>query len=67
MQNIEVYRYPIPSAETRATYPEGVSDVSDHWQGYVQPEDLSWILFVAKDGSVKVYLHRDPATGAVLD
>jgi hypothetical protein len=37
------------------------------WAGWIEPEDLSWIVFVRKDGSVQVYLNRDPKTGAVLD
>lgn len=49
MQNIEVHRY-APKATG--------------WQGYVQPADRSWIMFVKDDGSVWVSMDRDPATGA---
>ena len=53
MQNIRVHRYGDP--RTR-----------EYWQGYVEPDDLSWIVFVAADGGVMVFLNRDPETGAVL-
>ncbi len=36
------------------------------WQGYIEPEDLSWIIFIKYDGTPVVYLNRDPITGAVL-
>ena len=65
MQNITVHRYPKPSDAERATWPEGVQSVSDHWQGWIEPDDLSWIVFVASDGSPTVFLDRDPDTGAV--
>ena len=54
MGNIRVGRY---------TEPKTV----DGWAGWIEPEDLSWIMFVRGDGSVRVYLKRDPATGAVID
>lgn len=61
MTNITVGRYE-PSTEP---LPEGVSDVTEHWQGWIEPDDLSWIMFVAADGSPIVFLDRDPETGAV--
>lgn len=66
MINITVHRYPTPSDEERAGWPEGVSAVSDSWQGYVEPDDLSWIVFVAKDGTPTVFLRREAGTGAVI-
>ena len=36
------------------------------WQGYIEPADLSWIMFVDNDGKPVVFLNRDPQTGAVL-
>lgn len=36
------------------------------WQGYVEPDDKSWIVFVHDDGHPVVFLNRDPETGAVL-
>jgi hypothetical protein len=50
MSNIEVGRYDDPE--------------SVGWQGWVQPEDRSWILYVKTDGSVTAFLNRDP-DGAV--
>jgi len=36
------------------------------WQGWIEPEDLSWIMFIGADGSPCVFLNRDPQTGAVV-
>lgn len=41
--------------------------ITKDWQGWIEPADRSWIMFVAADGTPKVYLNRDPVTGAVLD
>lgn len=55
MQNIVVGRY------------ETGSDKGHEWAGWIEPEDLSWIMFVGDDPSnVAVFLNRDPETGAVL-
>lgn len=51
MSNIEVGRY---------DHPESVG-----YQGWIQPSDRTWILFVKNDGSVQAFLDRDPVTGAV--
>jgi len=53
MVNIKVGRY--SNSETRK-----------FWQGWIEPEDLSWIVFIDADGSPTVFLDRDPVTGAVL-
>jgi hypothetical protein len=53
MYNIKVGRY--TNEETRK-----------YWQGWIEPEDLSWIMFVDAKGKPTVYLDRDPDTGAVL-
>lgn len=37
-----------------------------HWQGWIEPDDQSWIIFVAADGTPVIYLSRDPTTGAVV-
>lgn len=37
------------------------------WQGYIEPEDKSWILFVHADGTPVLSKQRDPVTGASLD
>lgn len=52
MQNIEVHRYPQPTAG---------------YVGYLEPEDKSWIAFIDTDGRPKFYLERDPETGAVIE
>lgn len=44
MQNIQVRRYRDP--ETRKV-----------WQGYLGPEDGSWVLFIPGEESGKLYLH----------
>jgi len=63
MTNIEVHRYerwPEP-------LPEGVEDIADHWQGWIEPDDKDWIAFIAADGKPVFFLNRDPETGAVLE
>lgn len=52
MQNIIVHRYTHPS-------------ITRDWQGYLEPDDLSWIMFIDADGIPMVFLDRDPETGAV--
>ena len=52
MQNIKVGRYSAP-------------EILRFWQGWIEPEDKSWIMFVADDGSPTVFLNRDPVTGGV--
>lgn len=53
MQNINVHRYS--------------GELADHWQGFIEPADLSWIMFVDATGQPVVFLHRDPMSGAVLE
>lgn len=36
------------------------------FQGWIEPDDLSWIAFVDLTGRVTLHIHRDPETGAVL-
>jgi hypothetical protein len=36
------------------------------YQGWLEPEDRSWIMFVQGDGTPQVFLNRDPLTGAVV-
>jgi len=52
MGNITVGRYSDPD--------------SAGYQGWLEPEDKSWIAFVASDGKPVFFLNRDPETGAVL-
>ncbi len=35
------------------------------WKGWIEPDDKSWILFVASDGSPVLFTDRDPVTGAI--
>ncbi len=35
------------------------------YQGWIEPDDRSWIMFIREDGSPQVFLDRDPDTGAV--
>ena len=52
MSNIIVGRYSNP-------------ELQESWQGWIEPEDLSWIMFIGADGCPTVFLNRDPETGAV--
>lgn len=52
MNNIIVKRYSDPVAV-------------GGWQGWIEPEDKTWIAFIAMDGRPVFYLNRDPVTGAV--
>jgi len=51
MCNIKVSRY---------KNPESVG-----WQGWIEPDDRSWIAFVDLRGRPVFFLNRDPQTGAV--
>lgn len=37
------------------------------WQGWIEPEDRTWIMFIDLDGNPKVYLNRDSKTGAIIE
>ena len=51
MGNITVGRYADPA--------------SVGYQGWIEPDDQSWIGFVANDGKPVFFLNRDPETGEV--
>lgn len=53
MNNIIVGRYKNP-------------ELLKSWQGWIESEDRSWIMFIGADGSPFVFLNRDPITGGVL-
>lgn len=36
------------------------------FQGWIEPEDRSWIIFIADDGTPLLFTERDPKTGAVI-
>ena len=52
MGNITVGRYDDPA--------------SAGYQGWIEPDDRSFIAFIAADGTPVMFLNRDPETGAVL-
>lgn len=52
MENIYIGRY--EDEETR-----------QHWSGFIEPADGSWILFTQPDGPPVLFTERDPETGAV--
>lgn len=54
MKNIKIGRY------------SDQSSASHGWAGWIEPDDLSWILFVGVDGHAEFYGERDRETGAVL-
>lgn len=62
--NIVISRYEIPTDEERAANP-GVGFPADRWDSVIEPEDRSWILFVAKDGTPAFWPQREPS-GAVI-
>lgn len=51
MGNIHVHRY-APGGD---------------YQGWIEPDDKSWIAFIDRDGRPTFFLHRDPETGAVIE
>jgi hypothetical protein len=56
MQNIKVGRYSKESPES----------VGKDWQGWIEPEDRTWIAFIDVFGRPTFFLNRDPVTGAIL-
>lgn len=62
MQNIIIGRY---SPEEGTVLPDG--SIRQDWQGWIEPEDRTWIMFVAADVRPVVYLNRDPETGGVIE
>jgi hypothetical protein len=66
MGNITVGRY-TETPELRALAQEhGAALVSDHWQGWIEPDDKSWIAFIDVAGKPTFYLNRD-GDGGVID
>ena len=35
------------------------------YRGYIEPQDLGWILYIRDDGTPEFYPRRDPKTGAI--
>lgn len=46
---------------------ECVAKLEREWDGWIEPSDLSWIMFVRVDGTPVVFLDRDPVTGGIRD
>lgn len=59
MQNVTVSRY------RKGFTADGTPHIGNFWQGYIEPADKSWIVFIDVDGRPLVFLDRDPVTGAV--
>lgn len=43
------------------------ADTRSLWQGWIEPENKMWILYVKGDGTPALYTKRDPQTGAILE
>lgn len=41
--------------------------IKREWDGWIEPEDKTWIAFIRVDGSPVFFLNRDPETGGILD
>ena len=65
MQDIKIERYENASLSERTSWGQEVSQPVDSWQGYVEPEDKSWILFIDAKGRPVLYPTRNKETGAV--
>jgi hypothetical protein len=39
---------------------------STGYQGWIEPDDKTWIMYVGNDGQPVAFLNRDPEAGAVL-
>lgn len=62
--NIVIGRYPCPTEEERADHPDAHWP-ADRWDTVIEPEDRSWIVFVAVDGKPYIWLHRDATGGCI--
>lgn len=62
MTNIRVGRY---SKGSGTIQPDG--SVKQDWQGWIEPDDRTWIAFIDSEGRPLFFLDRDPLTGAVND
>lgn len=51
--------------EPQTDLPEGVNDPADRWEGWVEPDDKSWILFVAANGEPLFWPRRYPEGGVI--
>jgi len=48
--------------------PEGpVKECNGDWLGWIEPEDLKWVLFIDSENNPVLFTKRDPNTGAVLE
>lgn len=60
MTNITVGRY----GPNEGTVLED-GTIRQDWQGWIEPDDLSWIAFIDMGGRPTFFLDRDPVTGGV--
>ena len=72
MQNITVARYEKATPEERAEWERttklkwganGAREFADDWQGYIEPEDKKWILFIDIKGRPVFYPTRNKRGG----
>jgi hypothetical protein len=63
--NIVIGRYECPSDQRRAEVGPDVRFPADRWESWIEPEDRSWIMFVAADGTPTVWLYRDEHGGVI--
>jgi hypothetical protein len=59
-------RYEKTPEEDRKNWPEGCRCFADDWQGWIEPQDMSWISFIKNDGTSLTFLNRTES-GAIID
>ena len=42
------------------------AELRKEWQGWIEPEDESWIAFIRADGTPEFYLERDESGAVIL-
>lgn len=42
------------------------TSITDHWAGYIEPGDKSWIIFLDAEGRPAVYYPKREKSGAVV-
>lgn len=61
--DIHIGRYTArpPEAQPGVNYP------IDWFEGWIEPDNKKWVLFLTTEGDPVLFTNRDPDTGAVLD
>jgi hypothetical protein len=70
MQTLEpltITCYPKTPEEDRKDWPEGCRCFADDWQGYIEPQDNSWISFIKNDGTSLTFLNRTESGAIIID